>query len=76
MVRQQSARQFPSTRGPIIELTLPSNATLQARAIAGARDERTLLPVALQAFVRCFSLAEEEICWDAQVYAQLLNLWK
>src|SRR5436309_9658889 len=28
------------------------NATLQARAIAGARYERTLLPVALQAFVR------------------------
>jgi len=25
---------------------------------------------------RCFSRAEEEIRWDAQVYAQLLNLWE
>jgi hypothetical protein len=31
------------------------NAALQARGIAGARHERTLFPVALQAFVRrCF----------------------
>jgi hypothetical protein len=51
-----------------------SNATLQAWAIAGARDERTLLPVALQALVRCFSMAEEEIRWDAQVCAKSLNL--
>ena len=52
------------------------NATLQARGIAGARDERTLFPVALQALVRCFSRADEEICWDAQVLSQLLNLWE
>jgi len=52
------------------------NATLQARGIAGARHEQTLFPVALQAFVRCFARADEEIRWDAQVYSQSLNLWK
>src|SRR5262245_24569422 len=53
-----------------------THATLQARAIASARTSLPLLPVALQALVRCFSMAEEEIRWDTQVYAKLLNLWE
>ena len=60
--------------GPHVPLA--PNATLQSREIAGARYERTLFPVALQALVRCFSMAEEEIRWDTQVYAKLLNLWE
>jgi hypothetical protein len=60
----------------VAETVLQPNVTLQAREIAGARDERALLPVALQALVRCFSRAEEEIRWDAQVYAKSLNLWE
>ena len=61
---------------PTLDIGSHINATLQAREIAGARYERTLFPVALQAFVRCFSRAEEEIRWDAQVYSKLLNLWE
>jgi hypothetical protein len=41
------------------------NAALQARGIAGARNERTLFPVALQAFVRLdvrSRLSEEPPC--------------
>ena len=37
--------------GPNVHLRQP-NATLQARGMAGARHERTLFPVALQALVR------------------------
>ena len=58
------------------KLAWRENAQRQARGIAGARHERTLFPVALQAFVRCFARADEEIRWDAQVYSQSLNLWK
>jgi hypothetical protein len=52
------------------------NATLQARGIASARASLPLFPVALQALVRGFSRANEEIRWDAQVLSQLLNLWE
>src|SRR5262249_8993479 len=38
------------------------NAALQARGIAGARHERTLFPVALQAFVRCFPSRYGGLC--------------
>jgi hypothetical protein len=39
-------------RQGLIEALKRANATLQARGIAEARDERTLFPVALQAIVR------------------------
>jgi|RhiMetStandDraft_4_1073278.scaffolds.fasta_scaffold26750_4 hypothetical protein len=65
-----------STLGAIPKMCIMLSATRQAREMASARYERTLFPVALQALVRCFSMAEEEIRWDTQVYSKLLNLWE
>jgi len=61
---------------PTFFFHMKPNAAPQAREIASARASLPLFPVALQAFVRCFSRAEEEIRWDAQVYSKLLNLWE
>src|SRR5262249_39264431 len=76
--RQKESNEHADRKQLLPTLDIGSHiyAALQAREIAGARYERTLFPVALQALVRCFSRAEEEIRWDAQVYSKLRNLWE
>ena len=67
---------FMKAMGQVSGLPLTPNATLQARGIAGARHERTLFPVALQALVRRCARMDEEIRWDSQVHSKSLNLWE